>query len=90
MDLQVQIITLLFSFVYGIFFYLFARVNYKIIYHDKKLIKLLGTFLVVMISVLLYFVLLLKINYGAFHPYCLFVLLLGFYIEMRIAKHFKK
>lgn len=90
MDLHTQIITLLFSFVYGIFFSLFVGVNYKIIYHDKKLIKLLGTFLVVIISVLLYFVLLLKINYGAFHPYCLLVLLLGFYIEMRIAKHFKK
>ena len=90
MDLHTQIITLLFSFAYGIFFSLFTRVNYKIIYHDEKWIKLLGTFLVVMISTLLYFVLLLKINYGAFHPYCLLVLLVGFLLEHRIAKHFKK
>jgi len=63
---------------------------YDIIYHDKKWIKLLGTFLVVIISVLVYFVLLRKINYAAFHPYLLLAIVLGFYLEKRIANHFKK
>ncbi len=90
MDLYTQIISLLFSFFYGIFFSLFVGVNYKIIYNDKKWIKLLGTFLVVMISVLLYFVLLRKINYAVFHPYLLLVLILGFALEKGIANHFKK
>ncbi len=90
MDLYIQIISLLFSFFYGIFFSLFVSVNYKIIYNDKKWIKLLGTFLVVMVSVLLYFVLLRKINYAVFHPYLLLVLILGFALEKRIANHFKK
>lgn len=90
MDLQTQIITLIFSFFYGIFFSLFISVNQKIIYHDKKWIKLLGTFLVILISVLVYFILLKKINFAAFHPYCLLVLGLGFYLEKRIAKHTRK
>jgi len=90
MDLYTQIITLLFSFLYGIFFSLFVGVNYKIIYNDKQWIKLLGTFLVVMIGVLLYFVLLRKINYAAFHPYLLLVIILGFYLEKTIANYFKK
>jgi len=90
MDLYTQIITLLFSFLFGIFFSLFVGVNYKIIYNDKKWIKLLGTFLVVLISILIYFVLLRKINYAAFHPYLLLAIVLGFCLEKKIANHFKK
>lgn len=90
MDLHTQIITLIFSFFYGIFFSLFISVNHKIIYHDKKWIKLLGTFLVILISVLVYFILLKQINFAAFHPYCLLVLGLGFYLEKVIAKHYRK
>lgn len=90
MDLYTQFISLFFSFLYGIFFSLFVGVNYKIIYHDKKWIKLLGTFLVVIISILVYFILLRKINYAVFHPYLLFALILGWCLEKRIANHFKK
>ena len=90
MDLETQIITLLFSFLYGIFFSLFLRVNHKIIYNSKKWIKFLGTFLVVLISVLTYFILLRYINDAAFHPYCLIVLIVGYYLAQIIAKHFRK
>lgn len=90
MDLQTQIIALTFSFLYGIFFSLFAKVNYKIIYHDKKTIKIIGTSLVVLISVLLYFIILRHINFGAFHPYCLLLLIVGYWLTNMIAKNFKK
>ena len=90
MDLETQIITLAFSFLYGIFFSLFVTVNHKIIYNSKKWIKLLGTFLVVLISVLSYFLILRFINDAAFHPYCLIMLIAGYYLEQIIAKHFKK
>ncbi len=90
MDLQTQIVTLIASFFYGIFFAFFIGVNYKIIYHDKKYIKLIGSFLIVLIGVLLYFIILRKINYGSFHPYCLFMLIIGFCLEHFIVKHFKK
>jgi len=90
MDLQTQIIVLAFSFIYGIFFALFTGVNYKIIYNEKKWIKLLGTSLVVLISVLSYFLILREINYAQFHPYCLLVLTLGFWIGNRIVKRFKR
>lgn len=90
MSLNVQIITLVFSFFYGAFFGLFINVNYKIIYHDKWYIKYIGSFLVVFISVLLYFIILRKINYGAFHIYCLIVLSVGFWLYNVIVKRFKK
>ncbi len=90
MDLQTQLITLGFSFLYGFFFSLFLGLNYKIIYHDNKYIKFIGTFLVVLIGVLFYFVLLRQINYGVFHPYEILMIILGVALECGIAKHFKK
>lgn len=90
MDLETQIITLVFSFFYGAFFGLFININYKVIYNEKKYIKYIGSFLVILISVLLYFIILRKINYATFHIYCLIVLMLGFWIYNMIVKYFKK
>lgn len=90
MNLSVQIITLVFSFFYGIFFGLFVNINYKIIYNEKNFIKYLGSFLVVFISTLLYFIILRKINYAAFHIYCLIVLSVGFWLYNIIVKRIKK
>ena len=36
MNIKLQITTLLFSFLYGIFFSFFLSLNYKFIYSDKK------------------------------------------------------
>ena len=94
MDLHLQIITSVFSFVFGILFSLFLRVNYKIIYNSHKFIKLLGTFLVVIISVMSYFLLLQKLNNALFHPYHLILLIIGFMtshlLEQKIVKRLKK
>lgn len=94
MNIKLQIITLLVSFLYGIFFSFFLSLNYKFIYNDKKIIKISISFLAVLISVLLYFIILRKINYGIFHIYEVLALILGFIIENWfngfIAKRFKK
>lgn len=94
MNIKLQIITLLISFFYGIFFSFFLSLNYKFIYSDKKIVKTIVSFLVVIISVLLYFIILRKINYGVFHIYEILSLILGFIIEnwlnSIIAKRFKK
>ena len=94
MALNLQIITSIFSFLFGMFFSLFLRVNYKIVYNSHKVIKFFGTFLVVMITVMAYFLLLQKLNNALFHPYHLILLIIGFtlghYLEQKIVKHFKK
>ncbi len=93
MPLNLQLISLAFSFAFGIFFSLFLDINHKIIYNTKKIIKLIGTTLVVFLSVLIYFILLLKINNATFHPYELIMIILGFifenFIKTKIFKHFK-
>ena len=90
MELSVQIITIIFSFFYGVFFGLFVNLNCKIIYNERKFIKYLGSFLVIFISTLLYFIILRKINYANIHIYCLIVLSVGFWLYNFIVKHFKK
>ncbi len=86
MSLDVQIISLIFSFFFGIVFSLFLNINYKIIFSQNKIIKLIGTILIVFSSTLLYFIILKKINNAIFHPYELFMIVFGFYIENKVSK----
>ncbi len=81
MNIKIQITTLLFSFLYGIFFSFFLSLNYKFIYSNKKIFRTVISFLVVVISVLIYFIILKKINYGIFHIYEILMITLGFIVE---------
>lgn len=78
MSLKLQIISLIVSFLYGIFFSFLLNINYKIIYNNSKLIKIIGTFIFIIANSLLYFYILLKINNGIVHIYLLLSLLMGF------------
>ena len=89
MPLDIQINSLVFSFAFGLFFSAFLDLNHKIIYNSHKIIKLIGTSLVVFSSTLIYFIILLNINNAAFHPYELLMIALGFYLENKI-KHLCK
>lgn len=90
MPLNIQIQTLIFSFFFGIFFSLFLNLNKKIIYCKNKFIKYLGTFLIIIISMLLYFIGLRKIYYAAFHPYLILTLILGYILENILNTKIKK
>lgn len=81
MGLTTQISTLIFSLIYGIIFSFLLSINYKIIYGEKKLVKIIYTFSFVIGSILIYFIGIQKINSGLFHPYSALVIILGFIIE---------
>ena len=81
MNIKIQITTLLFSFLYGIFFSFFLSLNYKFIYINKKIFRTAISFLVVVVSVLIYFIILKKINYGIFHIYEILMISLGVIVE---------
>lgn len=89
MPLNIQINSLIFSFAFGIFFSIFININHKIIFNSKKIIKIIGTTLVVFSSVLLYFIILLNINNATFHPYELIMIVIGFILENIIQKQIK-
>lgn len=88
MILKFQLITLLFSFLYGIFFYILLRLNYKFLYNNK--LSLIIDLLFILDNVLLYFIILKKINNGIFHPYLVIMLILGYlssnYVDKKIRK----
>lgn len=86
MNLTIQLNLLTFSFFYGIFISLLINLNYKLLYNEKKLIKVLSTIIFVIINVLLYFIILLKINNGILHFYSLLTIILGFIFETVIEK----
>lgn len=83
MTLKVQIISLIVSLLYGIFFSFLLNLNYKIIYNNKKIIQIISSFLFIIFNSLLYFYILLKINNGIVHIYLILSLIIGY-----ISEHF--
>lgn len=93
MPLCIQIYSLLFSFIYGIFFFILLDLNYKLLYSDRVFIKLSGTLVFVIFNTLLYFVCLKRINNGIIHIYFLLCIIVGYlfskYVIVRLINRFK-
>lgn len=89
MILETQIYTLLFSFVFGIFFGFLVRINYFFLNHSNKVIKILFTIIFVIVFTLIYFIILQKLNCGIIHIYYFIMLILGFCLEQFIEKRIK-
>lgn len=81
MSLDIQVLTLLVSFLFGIFFSFELELNYKFIYNKNKFIKIFSSFLFIITNVLIYFILLKKVNYGIFHPYTIISIIIGVFAE---------
>lgn len=90
MNLKVQIIGLIFSFLYGIIFSLLVNINYKYLFSKRLAFKITMTFVFIIDCSLLYFLILKKINEGIIHPYFLLMILIGFYVSFPISKKFRK
>lgn len=78
MDLSIQLQVLTVSFVYGILFSYLLKIQYKFLFESKPFYKILITILFVFDNCLLYFLVLKTINYGIFHSYFLFMLVIGY------------
>ena len=87
MNLIIQIKLIIFSFVFGIFFNLFLNINCKFIYSYNTFIKIISSFLFVLINIILYFIVLNKINNGIFHIYSLLIILLTYLLIEKVKKH---
>lgn len=78
MVLKVQIISLVVSFCYGIFFYLLLELNSRFLYSSHIVVRIIVSFLFVMFHTLLYFLILMRINYGYIHFYFFLCIILGY------------
>jgi hypothetical protein len=77
-NLRIQVISIVISYLYGIFFSIMLNVNSKYIYNEIKKKRLLFNFLFVFDNILLYFIILRYVNEGILHYYFIIALILGF------------
>ena len=84
MILKVQILSLLYSFIYGLVFYYLMKLNKTNLYNNK--FSFFIDLLFVVDNVLLYFLILKKINAGIFHIYFSVMIILGYLLGYYIDK----
>lgn len=84
MDSILQLKTLFFSFLFGMFFFYVTKYNYYITQNMKVISKYLITFIFVIDGALLYLYLLFKLNHGKVHIYYLLMFSLGYFLMLII------
>ena len=94
MNSNLQLISFLVSFIFGIFFYLLTNLNFKLIKDLKKYIQHILTFLYVMDMIVIYIIIFYHLNKGYFHIYFILMVfvgyLVGFIIYKKILSKIKK
>lgn len=83
MNYKLQIISLLYSFGYGMFFNFGYKLNMSF-YKKNKLYNIVLDILYIVITSLLYVTILYKINKGIFHIYFIIMLLLGYFLSILV------
>jgi len=78
MTLEIQIQSLIYSFVYGLFFSFFFNLHYRYLFLSKIAYRIVLNFFFVLVNVFLYFILLKLINEGIIHYYFILMLFLGY------------
>ena len=79
MSLKIQIYSVLYSFLFGIYFSYILKLFKKYIYSNNIIIKTVSNLVIVIINSFIYFIGINKINNGILHPYTFITLILGFY-----------
>ena len=79
MSSKIQIYSVLYSFLFGIYFSYILKLFKKYIYNNNIIIKTVSNLVIVIINSFIYFIGINKINNGILHPYTFITLILGFY-----------
>ena len=90
MKLELQIITILFSIVFGIIFSGVIDLIKNKVFKIKTFIQMIVFLIVTILMSLIYFYGLLKLNNGIIHPYFIIAFVLGFVVENTLKKFFKR
>lgn len=89
-ELNIQILSLGVSFLYGILFYILLEINSRFLYSSSMVVRILFSFVFILFCSLLYFVVLLKVNNGYVHFYFLLCIILGYFLCKVIHKRLLK
>lgn len=90
MRVEVQILTIVFSFIFGfVYFFIFDKIKRYLIY-GNLFKKLISNFVFMIFSVVTYFLILVIINKGNIHFYFLISFLLGCFVEYHLIKYIRR
>lgn len=78
MDLEIQIQSIVFSFVFGLFLSLIYNLFYFFLYNNFLILKILSNIIYSISMSLLYFNINYLINSGIIHPYFILLIIIGF------------
>ena len=90
MTANIQLISLIVSFLFGFIFYYLYKINYIIIKVKKRFYQSLITILFMYNIVLLYIIMIFNINHGIFHIYFFIMIALGFFTNLKWSKRMLK
>ncbi|HIT37357.1 MAG TPA: hypothetical protein IAB59_02610 [Candidatus Onthousia faecipullorum] len=90
MSLTEQVIALIFSFIYGGVLSVLYNFNYNLLFYKNIVVKIIFNILFVLDLVLLYFLVMRRINNAIIHPYFYIFIILGFFSAFDITKRFRK
>ena len=90
MNLSEQVVALIFSFIYGGILSVLYNFNYNLLFYKKKSIKIFFNIIFVLDLVLIYFLVMRKINNAIIHPYFYLFIIFGFSLFFDFSKWFRK
>lgn len=90
MPANIQLIALGASYLFGFIFYYLYKINYIIIKGKKRFYQSLITILFMYNIVLIYIIMIFKINHGMFHLYFFIMIVLGFLTNIKLTKKMLK
>ena len=90
MSLSEQVFSMIFSFIYGIVLSILYNFIYNLLFIIIMISKVIFNLLFVLDLVLLYFLIIKKINGGIIHPYFYLLIILGFISCFSLFKRLRK
>lgn len=90
MSLSEQFLSIGFSFIYGVVLSFLYNFNYNLLFNKEKVFKIVFNILFVLDLVLIYFLIIKKINGGIIHPYFYLSIILGFVSCFDVSKKLRK
>ena len=89
MSLSEQVVALIFSFIYGGVLSVLYNFNYNILFYKNRVVKIIFNILFILDLVLIYFLVMRKINNAIIHPYFYLLIILGFFLFFDVTKRFR-
>jgi hypothetical protein len=90
MSIKIQIICMLVSFMYGFILKILLIINKLLTKNNNKYINIISKIIYTYIVVILYIIIIYKINKGIFHIYFIILILLGYYLMSKYVKFISK